>query len=671
MPKLSTFFCYLCSATILLAGSIDFEGNTSIKSKDLMEIRIALGQSDGQFVLDAKGIPIALDKVMPEYLSQDAIDGILRAVTAYYQSEGFGGARADVNGRAYKEVKGGGDLVIQITERTLSKRAPSIIFEGNQSITTEELLKIRVPMVQKDGKYVPNKKGLPMEIGMLMPDYLSEEAVAAIVQEVSTYYQEEGQLAVRADITRNAYEASQSGSDLVLSLTEGVLKTARVVAMNPDQTVPEAVKLRILAAAPLEENETINGTRLDRTLGSINRHSSDYVQPVLMQNEDGELEMEYRVNLDKAWEVGYTLDNYGSERTGRYRHSVSANARRLLTAGDILDISGTYASDDEDDSLFARAEYMLPIDASAENRLRLSGYYASYSSEDIGVQLFEYEGYTSGAILGYERTLWVSDGKYLDLSAGFHLMHAEQDQSDLGIRKQAADFYLPFVGLKMSKSGIDSSWVYGAKLETNLSDVDEVELARMGRLDAESEFVLATLYGGSRWYLDPLFAAENKRIHELTLNGSAKVAVTDDRLPSNFMNVAGGHATVRGYPVAAASGDNSVTGQLDYRMHLNRFAAPEESESEFRMRPRFAGDTPPVDVAFGMFTDYGMVENIDAQSYESDDDLWSAGFGLYGDANRYVNFRIEYSWALLDVHNDAHTVDVGDGEFYFSIDISY
>jgi hemolysin activation/secretion protein len=671
MPKLSTFFCYLGTATILLAGSIDFEGNTSIKSKDLMEIRIALGQSDGQFVLDAKGIPIALDKVMPEYLSQDAIDGILRAVTAYYQSEGFGGARADVNGRAYKEVKGGGDLVIQITERTLSKRAPSIIFEGNQSITTEELLKIRVPMVQKDGKYVPNKKGLPMEIGMLMPDYLSEEAVAAIVQEVSTYYQEEGQLAVRADITRNAYEASQSGSDLVLSLTEGVLKTARVVAMNPDQTVPEAVKLRILAAAPLEENETINGTRLDRTLGSINRHSSDYVQPVLMQNEDGELEMEYRVNLDKAWEVGYTLDNYGSERTGRYRHSVSANARRLLTAGDILDISGTYASDDEDDSLFARAEYMLPIDASAENRLRLSGYYASYSSEDIGVQLFEYEGYTSGAILGYERTLWVSDGKYLDLSAGFHVMHAEQDQSDLGIRKQAADFYLPFIGLKMSKSGIDSSWVYGAKIETNLSDVDKVELARMGRLDAESEFVLATLYGGSRWYLDPLFAAENKRIHELTLNGSAKVAVTDDRLPSNFMNVAGGHATVRGYPVAAASGDNSVTGQLDYRMHLNRFAAPEESESEFRMRPRFAGDTPPVDVAFGMFTDYGMVENIDAQSYESDDDLWSAGFGLYGDANRYVNFRIEYSWALLDVHNDAHTVDVGDGEFYFSIDISY
>ena len=671
MTKLSTFFGYLCSATVLLAGSIDFQGNVSIQSKDLMGIRIPLGQSNGQFVLDTKGIPIALDKVMPEYLSQDAIDGILRAVTGYYQSEGFGGARADVNGRAYKQAADGGDLVIQVTERVMAKPASSIVFQGNQSITTDELLQLRVRMAQKDGKYVPDKKGIPMEIGMLMPEYLSADAVEAIVQEVSLYYQEEGQLAVRVDITRNAYEASQAGGDLVLSLTEGVLKTTRVVAMNPDDTVPEAVKQRILAAAPLEENETINGARLDRTLGSMNRHSRDYVQPVLMQNEDGELEMEYRVNLDKPWEVSYTLDNYGSERTGEYRHTVSANARRLLSVADVFDVSATYASDSNDDSLFTRAEYMLPIDASAENRLRLSAYYSDYSSEDIGVQLFEYTGNSYGAILGYERTLWVSDGKYLDVATGFHFMHAEQDQSDLGIRKQDAGFYLPFVDLKMSKSGIDSSWVYGVKVEGNLSDVDDVELARMGRLNADSKFVLTTLYGGSRWYLDPLFSAENKRIHELTLNASARLNVTDDRLPANFINVAGGHASVRGYPVAAASGDNSVTGQLDYRMHLNRFAAAEASESQFRMRPRFAGDTPPVDVAFGLFTDYGVIENVDQESYESNETLWSAGVGLYGDANRFVKFRVEYSWALLDIHNDSHRVDVGDGEFYFSIDITY
>ena len=128
---------------------------------------------------------------------------------------------------------------------------------------------------------------------------------------------------------------------------------------------------------------------------------------------------------------------------------------------------------------------------------------------------------------------------------------------------------------------------------------------------------------------------------------------------------------MRGYPVAAASGDNSFVGQLDYRMHLNRFAAPEASESPYRVRPRFVGDTPPMDIALGMFTDYGVVENVDKQSYESDETLWSAGLGLYGSANSFVTFRIEYSWALLDVHNDSHTVDVGDGKFYFSVDITY
>ena len=89
------------------------------------------------------------------------------------------------------------------------------------------------------------------------------------MQEVSLYYQEEGQLAVRADITRNAYDASQAGGDLVLSLTEGVLKTTRVVAMNPDDTVPEAVKQRILAAADRPHCEAFSQEEDGETLVSV------------------------------------------------------------------------------------------------------------------------------------------------------------------------------------------------------------------------------------------------------------------------------------------------------------------------------------------------------------------------------------------------------------------
>ena len=149
MHKLSTFLCYLSTATVILAGSINFEGNQSIQSEDLRKLRIPLGQSDGQFVPDASGIPVALDKVMPEFLSEDAVDGILRAVTAYYHSEGFGGAHADVTAAAYREAQAGGDLLIQITERVIVQTAPSIVFEGNISIPAEELLSIRLGLYLK------------------------------------------------------------------------------------------------------------------------------------------------------------------------------------------------------------------------------------------------------------------------------------------------------------------------------------------------------------------------------------------------------------------------------------------------------------------------------------------------------------------------------------------
>lgn len=673
MRYFTTALCYLGTSAALLAASIQFEGNTSISSDVLLEIRVPLGQEGGRFVLDPKGIPMALDKVMPEYLAEDAVDGILRAVTAYYHSEGFGGARADVTGKALKAAREGENLTIFVTERVVHDAPASIRFEGQQSFSEEALLDLRVSLSQKDGKFVPDANGIPMAIGKIMPEYLSDAAVNAIVQELSRFYQTEGRLAVRADITRESYETSQAGGDLLISVTEGMLAETRVVAMNPEEEVPASVKQRVLAAAPLQENETIDGNKLDRTLGQMNRFSPDYVQPVLMRNDEtGELEMEYRVNVGKTWEVGYSLDNYGSERTGKYRHTLEGHAYRLLGDADKLDLLAIGAADKNDDSLFVRGQYLLPLDSVARNRLRLTTYYSRYNSEDIGVQLLEYKGDSAGAILGFERTLWTSDGgAYLDASAGFQYMFANQDNSSLGIPEQDAEFYLPFVDLKMSKSDVDSSWLYGLKLEGNFNAVDEVELARMGRLFADSQFMLGTLYGGGRMYLDPVFGDENLRAHELTLTATAKGSLLNTRLPANFLSVSGGHATVRGYPVAVVSGDNTIYSQLDYRLHVNRLSATGESDSEFRWNPRFPGDVPPVDLSVGAFTDFGLVHNVDRLAFESDEQLWSFGLGLYGKANRYFSLSLEYAWALLDVNTLSNKIDMGDAQFYFSMDLSY
>ncbi len=666
MRNLITFLCFLGSSVAVMAATIRFQGNTSIDSGDLMDIRVPLGQEKGAFVLDPQGVPMSLDKIMPEYLSEDAVDGILRAVAAYYSSKGFSGARADVTSKALKAAQNGGDLLIHITERTHHEASSSIQIIGNRAIPVSDLMKIRVSLALKKGKYVPDRNGIPMTLDKVMPEYLSAAAIEAILQELSIYYQEIGQLAVRTDVTRRAYESSQGGGNLVISVSEGQLASSRVVAMNPDESIPRGVKERILKAAPLEENDTIDGKKLDTTLGQLNRFSPDYVQPVLMRNKAGDLEMEYRVKTGKRSGGDYTFDNYGSERTGEQRHSVNVYTHRLLTEADKLDLYATHTNSDDDDSLFVKGEYLLPLDEVAKNRLRFTGHYSNYNSADIGVQFFEYSGTSAGAILGYERTLWTKDGTYLDLSTGLQYLTAEQDHSTLGIPVQSADFTLPFVGLQMSKSQVDKSWLFGAKLEAGSTSADDIELARMGRLYAESDFVLGSLYGGMRMYFD------DRRANELTMTASAKTNLSGERLPSNFLSVLGGHSTVRGYPVATASGDSIIFGQFDYRLHLNRLGDLTENESsKNRWKPRFVGDIPPMDLSIGLFTDIGGISNYDKLSFESDGELWSAGIGLYGKANQTINFSVEYARALLEVTSASNPVAKGDDQVYFSIDFNY
>ncbi|MBD5782216.1 hypothetical protein IEN85_22145 [Pelagicoccus sp. NFK12] len=672
MRKFLTSLCFLGASVAATAASIRFEGNSSIDTADLLAIRVPLGQEKGAFVLDPQGVPISLDKMMPEYLSEDAVNAILRAVTAYYNAEGFGGARADVTSKAYKAAQSGADLVIHVTERTIHQKSSSIQIIGNRAIPVSELMHISVPLALKKGQYVPDPNGIPITLDKIMPEYLSPSAIEAILNELSRYYQDEGQLAVRSDVTRSSYESSQGGGNLLISVSEGQLASSRVVAMNPEKEVSARVKQRILKAAPLEENDTIDGKKLDTTLGQLNRFSPDYVQPVLMRNAAGDLEMEYRVKTGERAGIEYTLDNYGSERTGEHRHTVRGNLNRILTSADKVELAATYSENDDDDSLFVRGEYLFPLDEVARNRLRFSGYYSEYNSGDIGVQLFEYKGKSASASAAFERTLWTRDGIYWDLSAGGQYTKAQQDHSSLGIPVQTVDFENYFAGMQLSKSQVDKSWMLGGKIEAGSTDANDIELARMGRLYAESDYVIGSLYAGTRLYLDSLWGTKRRRAHEFTATASAKTNLQGDRLPATYLSVLGGHSTVRGYPVASASGDSMIFGQFDYRLHLNRLGEPvDEADQKRHWKPRFEGDIPPLDLALGFFTDVGGISNYDKLFFESDAELWSVGLGLYGKASRQINFSLEYARALLDVNASSQPVESGDDQFYFSIDLNY
>ena len=162
---------------------------------------------------------------------------------------------------------------------------------------------------------------------------------------------------------------------------------------------------------------------------------------------------------------------------------------------------------------------------------------------------------------------------------------------------------------------------------------------------------------------------DNRRAHEIELIGSASSSL-GSRLPPSFLGVIGGHNSVRGYPVASASGDSNAYLKFDYNFHIPRVMDLAKESSDHRTKalsPRFVGDFTGLDLTLGCFTDIGIVQNSDSLFFEEDDQLWSAGLSFGANYKDSLIFKLEYGWALSELENPIRRVDNGDGEFYLSL----
>jgi hemolysin activation/secretion protein len=524
-----------------------------------------------------------------------------------------------------------------------------IRFEGNSALSTAALDQVEVRLIERGGRLFPDPAGEPYRLGALDASRLSPEGVTQVVRAVSAFYQAQGILATRAQVSRDAFAAAQAGGDLLVEVIEGRIDVVRVAAAEGGELSP-GTRGRILAASPVRVGGAIDGRALEQSLASLNRFSAARVQPVLFAEPEG-IVLEYRVAPAKPWFGGYTVDNFGSTRTGEVRHSLEGGLTGIATDDDRLSLTAILTSGSG--SRYVRGEYFLPLGPTLGHRLRLSAYHASYQADDIGVAAFDFEGESTGLVASYETTLWGEGTRFLDLSLGFHYVEASQDQSSVGIPSASSGFFLPFVDLKLSQQSPGLSWVAGARLETNLPDLggtaDAAELGRLGRYLVSDEFTLLRLYGGVRAHLD------TARVHEILLNGAYVTSLGGDRLPASFLQVVGGHATVRGYRVAAISGDRGAHAQFEYRFHVLRLARNASGWG----------------AAFAAFYDLGAVENEDPLPFEFDDTLSSYGVGLH--LNFLDRFRasVEYARVLADLTRPFESVESGDNEVYLKASVQF
>ncbi len=531
-------------------------------------------------------------------------------------------------------------------------------FSGNFSVKTSDLMAVTVNLKEGEGGLVPDPLGSSYQLSNIDALKLSPAAISVILRGVSELYQEKGILATRAVVTAEGYKASLDGKPLSIKIIEGRITKTRIVGTESNQVVSDAKRARIQAAAPIGAGETISAKNLDGTVGVMNRFSRQQIRPVLVP-ENGDLVLEYRVKqLDESI-ASASIDNYGSERTGRERGSVDFTRWNLLTPDDKFHFKALTSFDGN--SSFFGADYMLPLDEIASSRLGFNLSYSNFTAEDVGLAGaggIDFEGNSFNLGLNWERTLWNGDGQYLDGIFGLRYLDVTQDQTSIGIPEASTGFLLPSAGLRYSRTTPNSSLVMGGQLEMNLSSVagtdSGLELARQGRLFAEDSFITGSVYAAYRLYLDQLLTGRDGRDHEFSAFFSANTSF-GDRLPPSFLNVAGGFSTVRGYPLGAASGDSSLLLKLDYKYHFDTID--------------LGGS--PLDFSAVLFSDIASVRNENALVFERNDTLWSLGLGLDAVFAEDLRASMGYGVALDAIDSPTQAVESGDGEFYFQFGYSF
>src|SRR5690606_10578477 len=173
------------------------------------------------------------------------------------------------------------------------------------------------------GEWVPDPSGAALPIADLDASRLSEDAVRQIVRAVSGYYQSREVLATRAEVTHDSYRSARAGGDLTIRVIEGRIHEVRVAGVEGAEVSP-AIRERLLAVSSVRPGGAIIARDLEHSLALINRFSVSQVQSVLFAADEGTV-LEYRVRQGEPWVFQYSMDNFGSERTGAVRHHVDAS----------------------------------------------------------------------------------------------------------------------------------------------------------------------------------------------------------------------------------------------------------------------------------------------------------------------------------------------------------
>jgi len=498
------------------------------------------------------------------------------------------------------------------------------------------------------------------------------------------------------DITEFGDDLRTHRDDLTLLMITGILTDVRTIGagdrvreggeIEPTERINHPKHARILANSPVragsdneedeERGDLLRRGPLDRYVYFLSRHPGRRVDVSVAAGEEiGTTALDYMITENRPLVIYGQLANTGTPSTGRWRQRFGLFHTQVTNNDDIFSIDYTTANFDDVHAVTASYEAPFP---NRRVRWKVDTGYSEYTASDVGIFNDTFKGRTWSASAEVAWNFYQHRELFLDVFGGLRFESLKVKNPGFFI-EGSEQLLTPYIGVRLDRT---SEWFFTRAAvvldwQGDLTNVDNAELTALGRTDPDNEWTVLRWDIGHTTYLEPIFnraawedpstPGSSTLAHEVALSLRGQYAF-GNRLIPQAQSIAGGLYTVRGYPQAASAGDNSIIASAEYRLHIPRLFALEETPRElfgqpFRAAPQFVYGTPDWDVVLKAFVDTARVTYNDAFFFEESDTLVSAGIGVDFLYRRNLNLRLDWGFALKDLENRG--VKSGDNRLHF------
>ena len=415
------------------------------------------------------------------------------------------------------------------------------------------------------------------------------------------------------------------------------------------------------AGEEIEDLALLRKDELDRYIYHLSRHPGRRVDvSIAAALEPGGVALDYLITENRPLVTYFQISNTGTRQTDRVRERIGFIHSQLTNNDDILSFDYITAGFDDDANALV-GSYEAPWDDEGRIRWRVFGNWSEFTADQVGFfgQNFTGESWSVGGEVIVN--IYQQREMFVDFVAALRYLDVHVDNGGGTLGDEA--FVLPSLGLRVDQTTEWFSTRGSLKLEFNITNLDPVEVVKLGRTGTDDDWVVLQGNLSHSFYLEPAFNRKawedpttpksSTLAHELSADLRWQFAF-GKRLVPQAEAVAGGLYTVRGYPESAVAGDDIIIARFEYRYHVPRAfdidPEPEELFGEpFRSAPQYVYGRPDWDLILKGFFDVARVSLNDRLSFEKNETLLGAGVGVEFIFKRNFNVRLDWGFALEDV----------------------